>query len=89
MIDGQNNHRWQTMTPVMKVQMEKSGLFKVDVTTTPPRKPRRRKGQPAPEDASKQAEALKEIWLESMATGHSTAPLTRPWNFKVFLMPYP
>ncbi len=36
-IDGQNNHNWKVTTPVLKKQMEDSGLFAVDVATTPPR----------------------------------------------------
>ena len=35
-VDGQNNHNWAAMTPFMKAQMEKTGLFKVDVVTSPP-----------------------------------------------------
>ena len=35
-VDGQNNHNWAAMTPFMKAQFEKTGLFKVDVSTTPP-----------------------------------------------------
>ncbi|MHC5541989.1 ThuA domain-containing protein, partial [Singulisphaera rosea] len=36
-IDGQNNHTWQSMTPVMRESLEKTGRFRVDVATTPPR----------------------------------------------------
>jgi type 1 glutamine amidotransferase len=36
-VDGQNNHNYKAMTPFMKAQLEKTGLFKVDVSTTPPR----------------------------------------------------
>jgi type 1 glutamine amidotransferase len=35
-IDGQNNHDWKTTTPVLKRYLEETGLFKVDVATTPP-----------------------------------------------------
>ncbi len=35
-VDGQNNHNYKAMTPFMKDQLEKSGLFAVDVSTTPP-----------------------------------------------------
>ncbi len=35
-IDGQNNHDWQRTTPVLKAILEDSGLFQVDVLTTPP-----------------------------------------------------
>lgn len=37
-IDGQNNHTWQAMTPPMKAELEKTGRFTVDVATTPPAK---------------------------------------------------
>ena len=36
-IDGQNNHAWQQTTPVLKKLMEESGLFTVEVATTPPK----------------------------------------------------
>ncbi|MBI3864819.1 MAG: ThuA domain-containing protein [Planctomycetia bacterium] len=35
-IDGQNNHAWQAMTPPMKAELEKTGRFTVNVATTPP-----------------------------------------------------
>ena len=34
-IDGQNNHNWQGTTPVLKKILEDSGLFSVDVITSP------------------------------------------------------
>jgi type 1 glutamine amidotransferase len=34
-IDGQNNHDWKTTTPILKQAMESSGLFQVEVATTP------------------------------------------------------
>lgn len=34
-IDGQNNHDWRKMTPWHKAQLEASGLFTVEVSTTP------------------------------------------------------
>jgi uncharacterized protein len=37
-IDGQNNHNWQLMTPLMKEALVNSGRFSVDVATTPPKK---------------------------------------------------
>jgi len=36
-IDGQNNHDWQHTTPVLKKILEETGLFQVDVLTTPPK----------------------------------------------------
>ena len=37
-IDGQNNHNWVSTTPVMKASLEASGVFKVDVSTSPAKK---------------------------------------------------
>ncbi len=34
-LDGQSNHNWKAMTPFMKAQLEKGGLCKVEVSTTP------------------------------------------------------
>jgi len=36
-VDGQNNHQWQVTTPPLKKLLEETGLFTVDVATTPPR----------------------------------------------------
>lgn len=40
LIDGQNNHKWEITTPVLKHALESSGVFEVSVSTTP------RKGAP-------------------------------------------
>ena len=34
-VDGQNNHDWKGTTPVLKALLEETGLFTVDVATTP------------------------------------------------------
>jgi type 1 glutamine amidotransferase len=36
-VDGQNNHAWQETTPVLKKLLEETGIFQVDVATTPPK----------------------------------------------------
>jgi hypothetical protein len=36
-IDGQNNHDWKQTTPVLKKILQDTGLFDVDVLTTPPK----------------------------------------------------
>ncbi len=36
-VDGQNNHNWAKTTPVMKKILTSSGIFTVDVATSPPR----------------------------------------------------
>jgi len=37
-VDGQNNHDWKGTTPVLKSLLEETGLFKVDVATSPDKK---------------------------------------------------
>ena len=37
LIDGQNNHDWSHTTPLLKKILEQTGLFRVDVLTTPPK----------------------------------------------------
>ena len=49
-VDGQNNHNYKAMTPFMKEQLEKSGLFSVDVSTSPPAAPKPPKNE-TPEQA--------------------------------------
>ncbi len=34
-VDGQNNHDWKSTTPVLKKLLEETGLFTVDVATSP------------------------------------------------------
>jgi type 1 glutamine amidotransferase len=36
-IDGQNNHKWDITTPVLKHALESSDAFTVEVSTTPPK----------------------------------------------------
>src|SRR5262249_27290252 len=36
-VDGQNNHDWRKTTPVLKKILEDTGLFQVDVVTSPPK----------------------------------------------------
>jgi type 1 glutamine amidotransferase len=35
-VDGQNNHDWKSTTPLLKQALEESGLFAVEVATSPP-----------------------------------------------------
>ena len=65
-VDGQNNHNYKAMTPFMKEQLEKSGLFTVDVSTSPPAAPQAPKGKEETaeqkEVREKKAAELKEQW---------------------------
>ena len=36
-LDGQNNHKWDITTPVLRHALESSGAFTVAVSTTPPK----------------------------------------------------
>ncbi len=36
-LDGQNNHKWEITTPVLRHALESSGAFTVAVSTTPPK----------------------------------------------------
>ncbi len=36
-VTGQNNHNWQKSTPILRFLLEQTGLFQVDVVTSPPR----------------------------------------------------
>lgn len=36
-VDGQNGHDWKSTTPVLKKVLEETGLFSVDVATSPPK----------------------------------------------------
>ena len=37
-VDGQNNHKWEATTPILKSFLEETGRFSVDVVTSPPKK---------------------------------------------------
>jgi type 1 glutamine amidotransferase len=37
LIDGQNNHKWAETSPVIKRLLEDTGVFRVEVATTPPK----------------------------------------------------
>lgn len=36
-VDGQNGHDWKSTTPVLECLLEETGLFSVDVATSPPK----------------------------------------------------
>jgi len=36
-VTGQNGHNWQETTPILKTVLEQTGLFTVDVATSPPK----------------------------------------------------
>jgi len=35
LVDGQNNHKWQETTPMLKKHLESAGIFEVEVATSP------------------------------------------------------
>jgi type 1 glutamine amidotransferase len=64
-VDGQNNHAWQSTTPVLKWVLEQSGRFTVDIATAPESAPRPPK---APKEAKPEQlaayETAKAQWQE-------------------------
>lgn len=46
LVDGQSNHNWRETTPVLKYNLEETGLFEVEVLTTPEKGQRMRDFQP-------------------------------------------
>ena len=78
-VDGQNNHNWKAMTPYMKVQMEKTGLFQVDVITSPPRAPSPPRNL-SENQKLKAAEAAKKIRKEFKAKWDAFRPVFANYN---------
>lgn len=54
-LDGQNNHNWQSTTPIMKQILESGGVFSVDVSTSPPDKKKAKPEEVAGLEAAWQA----------------------------------
>jgi type 1 glutamine amidotransferase len=65
-VDGQNNHDYRKMTSFMKEQLEKSGLFTVDVSTTPPGPPKKPLGETPEQTAEREKKVadLKDAWAK-------------------------
>ncbi|MBV8882105.1 MAG: ThuA domain-containing protein [Planctomycetaceae bacterium] len=80
-VDGQNNHNYKAMTPFMKEQLEKSGLFAVDVSTTPPAAPKAGK-----EETPEQKEAREKKTAEIKEQWAGWRPVFK--NYKVVLSNY-
>lgn len=83
-IDGQNNHSWQTTTPVLKWILEDSGRFTVEVSTTPPAGPAAPR---LPKDAKPEQKAAHEAamakWKEEKAAFDQTRDeLWKQWRPK-------
>ena len=36
-VNGQNNHNWKASSPILKEILEQTGIFKVDLSTSPPK----------------------------------------------------
>lgn len=81
-IDGQNNHSWQTTTPVLKWILEDTGRFVVEISTTPsagPAAPRLPKDA-SPEQKAQHPAALAK-WKEDKAAFDQTKPaLWAQWH---------
>jgi uncharacterized protein len=61
-LDGQNNHQWETTTPLLKQILEQTDRFSVEVSTSPagPPKGKKKEAAPAPADPA----VMKEQWAK-------------------------
>jgi len=81
-IDGQNNHQWQETTPRLKTILENTGIFSVEVSTTPPGIG----GVPSlpknatPEQIASHAQSVKEFNLARPARQAESATLWAKWH---------
>ncbi len=84
-IDGQNNHQWATTTPSLKTILEDTGVFQVDVSTTPPARraapPLRRNATPAQKAAH--AKAATELEATAGTDREKSAALWAKWRPKL------
>ena len=72
-IDGQNNHNWKAMSPFMKAQLEKTGRFTVDISTTPSTTPNAPKSLTA-EQKAKAEQANAELKKEASSNWDAWRP---------------
>ncbi len=82
-VDGQNNHSWQTTTPLMVAILEDSGRFDVSVSTSPPsppRAPRRPKDKKDEAAQAKYVEAFKKWQTDSERIKKESGPLWDAWR---------
>ena len=81
-IDGQNNHKWQETTPVLKTIIEHSGVFSVDVSTSPPpaAKPPSLPKNATPEQKTAHAAALEKFRKDAAASGAAAKPSWKQWQ---------
>ena len=81
-VDGQNNHQWATTTPLLKAILEDTGIFTVDISTTPAvsaRAPRLPKS-PTPEQSAAHSAALKAFEAAETTRQASAAALWAKWR---------
>lgn len=73
-LDGQNNHKWQETTPLLRAILESSGRFSVDVSTAPakPVEPRLAK------DATPAQKATHAELMRAFALGEAERIATAP-----------
>mgnify|MGYP000399699069 CR=1 FL=1 len=81
-IDGQNNHKWKETTPVLRQILENSGVFTVDISTSPPEiaKAPALPKDATPEQKSAHAAALTAFHAEDAKRAALAAPLWRKWQ---------
>ena len=85
LIDGQNNHNWQSCRPVLKWILEDCGRFRVDVTAPPsgPAMPRAPQGTVTPEQQAKY-DAERVAWkAQRLAAWEAWRPKFRDYDVLV------
>jgi type 1 glutamine amidotransferase len=81
-VDGQNNHNWQQTTPVLKTILLNTGVFEVDVSTTPPQheKPAAMPKQATAEQKKAHAEAMRVFQEGASARAAAAKPAWDQWQ---------
>ena len=83
LIDGQNNHKWQETTPLLKKILENSNRFEVEVSTTPPsapRKPRKPAGKLTEAKQKQYDDQIAKWEAAAAAINQKSAALWKKWR---------
>lgn len=84
-VDGQNNHKWQETTPILKWILESTGRFDVAVSSSPPSAPRQPKAPAANANEKQKADyqaAMKKWQEEKKAIEESSKEAWSKWRPK-------
>lgn len=73
LVDGQNNHAWRETSPVLVSVLEKSGRFKVTVSTSPEAAPKAPRAPQNPDEAAKAKFAAEMKAWEAQVAAHKAS----------------